>query len=101
MGDSLTERLGDGRAEDLLAHPLHRWATPTLVGLVRDLRHCRSMEDFYHFQQTMIDLLLNVEEQRAAVSRTRKMLRRTPDRLPAAVSIQVPASIDAGLINKY
>ena len=84
MGDSLTERLAEGRAEGLLTHPLHHWATTTLVGLVRDLRQCQSLQDAYHFQQTMIDLLLNVEEQRAAVSRTRKMLKRKPGRLPAA-----------------
>jgi len=83
VGDSLAARLSHGQAEDLLTHPVHQWATGTLVELVRDLRHCVSPGDAYHFQQRLIDLLLGVERDRAAVSRARKMLRKTPGKLPS------------------
>ncbi|GLY99837.1 hypothetical protein [Actinoplanes sp. NBRC 103695] len=82
MGDLLIERLGRGQAEDLLTHPFHQWAVGRLVELVRELRQCGSPEDAYHFQQRLIDLLLQVEQDRAAVSRARKMLRKKPGKTP-------------------
>jgi hypothetical protein len=49
------------RANRLFLHPIHPDAYNTLVSLITDLRQCRSFEDFYHFQQTLLEEILKIQ----------------------------------------
>ncbi|WP_238006125.1 hypothetical protein KZZ52_51715 [Dactylosporangium sp. AC04546] len=83
MRNSLMDRVSGNQIDVILTHPQHQHSFQTLIKLIRALRECRSVEDFYHFQQQLLELILEVEKRRSEVRRVLTRLRKEPGKLPA------------------
>jgi hypothetical protein len=70
------------RAGRVFLHPIHQEAFPVLVQLIIDLRKCRTYPDYYQFQQTLLDKVLEIQRHRLACRRVALRLR-AGKRLPA------------------
>jgi len=72
----LMDRTDGDEIDAVLTHPAHQRTMHTLVGLIRDLRACRTPDDLYHFQRRLRDLVLEVEKHRSVISQQVKRLHR-------------------------
>ncbi|MFH9044322.1 hypothetical protein ACH4FA_34000 [Streptomyces sp. NPDC017966] len=70
------------RLDALVKHPFHRETIERLIGFIRDLRECRTPEDYVAFQQDLLHATLTANAARAERSRVIKRLRRR-QKLPA------------------
>jgi hypothetical protein len=64
------------RANRLYLHPIHQDTYKTLVSLISDLRQCRSFEDFHHFQQALLEEILEIQGCGKACAWVAKRLRK-------------------------
>ncbi|WP_331751884.1 hypothetical protein OG713_45895 (plasmid) [Streptomyces sp. NBC_00723] len=81
MSPMLTDMPSD-RLDALIKHPFHRETVERLVGFIRDLRECRTPENYVAFQQDLLHATLAANAARAERSRVIKRLRRG-QKLPA------------------
>ncbi|MEU4039916.1 hypothetical protein [Streptomyces collinus] len=71
-----------GRLDVLIKHPFHRETGERLNAFIRDLRECRTTEDYVTLQQDMPHATLAANDARAERSRVIRRLRRG-QKLPA------------------
>jgi len=64
------------RANRIFRHPLHRETVGTVAELITSLRQCDSSEDYFAFQQDLLERVLAVQEHRAGCRRVVKLLRQ-------------------------
>jgi len=83
LRNMLMDRAAGNQIDLILTHARHQQALNTMIELIRDLRGCRSASDLYHFQRRLSELVLEVEQRRAEISRVRKRLGRRGGTLPA------------------
>jgi hypothetical protein len=78
-----------GRLDALIKHPFHRENGDRLVGFIKNLRECRSAEDFVMFQRELLQATLAVNFARAERSRVIKRLRKRESLPPDAPELVV------------
>jgi hypothetical protein len=83
MRNSLMDRAASGQADLIVTHPWHQQALNTIIGLITDLRRCRSSEDLYFFQDRLFDHVLEADRRRGQVRRVVKRLEGKSGTLPA------------------
>ncbi|MCU7731088.1 hypothetical protein ODJ79_45875 [Actinoplanes sp. KI2] len=76
MRARLMDRKGSDETDAVLTHPAHQQTLNALIGLIRDLRACRTPEDLYAFQNKLRDHVLEVEKHRNAITQQIKRLHR-------------------------
>ncbi|WP_328750262.1 hypothetical protein OHT57_32455 [Streptomyces sp. NBC_00285] len=81
MAPMLTDMSSD-RLDTLIKHPFHRENGERLIRFIKDLRECRSAEDFATFQRELLHATLAANLARAERSRVIKRLRKKQS-LPA------------------
>ncbi|VVJ21483.1 Uncharacterised protein [Amycolatopsis camponoti] len=64
------------RTNRIFLHPVHQEGVGTVAQLIKDLRQCRSAEDYFTFQQGLLAKVLAVQEYRTACRRVAKLLRQ-------------------------
>ncbi|MEV8435139.1 hypothetical protein [Streptomyces chartreusis] len=84
----LTDMASD-RLDVLIKHPFHRETVEHLVKFIRDLRECRTAEDYVAFQQDLLHATLAANGARAERSRVIKRLRRGQKLPPDAPELVV------------
>jgi hypothetical protein len=86
------------RANRLFLHPIHQTAVQDLVKLIIDLRQCDRYEDYFQFQQDLLEKVLQIQEHRAACTRILKRMqsgRGLPADVPELHSGENPNDADS------
>lgn len=91
----LTDMPSD-RLDVLIKHPFHRETGERLIAFIRDLRECRTPEDYVAFQQDLLHATLAANDARAERSRVIKRLRRGQKLPPDAPDLVIgdPHNLD-------
>lgn len=76
------DRAPGNQIDLILTHPRHQQALRTMIELIRDLRTCRTPADLYDFQRPLFQLVIEVEQRRAEISRVVKRLERPGGTVP-------------------
>lgn len=63
-------------ANQVYGRPLHHEIVSTLTELITSPRQCRCSEDYFLFQQDLLDWMLAVQDHRAACRRVAKLMRQ-------------------------
>jgi hypothetical protein len=69
------ERMTREQLDAVLAHPRHAKIFGVIEQLVTDLRSCRTNQNFYDFQQNLLDQVLETEVHRGACTRVVRRLK--------------------------
>ncbi len=86
------------RARQVSAHTLVQDTYYALPELIAGLRRCQAYEDYYHFQQELLEKVLAVQEHSAACTRVVRRLRShksVPADAPELRSGADPNELDA------
>ncbi|MEU4237733.1 hypothetical protein [Actinoplanes sp. NPDC026619] len=76
MRARLMDRTDGDEIDAVLTHPAHQQTLNTLIGLIRDLRACRTPHDQYAFQKQLRERVLELEKRRGAISQQVRRLHR-------------------------
>ncbi|GAB3414152.1 hypothetical protein [Flindersiella endophytica] len=102
MRNSLMDRVPDNQIDIILTHPDHRQALRTIIGLITDLRCCRTDSDFHDFQERLFQLVLDTEQRRSEISRIIKRLKKPGGTLPVGApdlgTDRDPSDLDSWLL---
>ena len=63
------------RSNRIFTHPIHQEGFADLVQLISELRQCRNYQDYYFFQQTLLEKILEVQRHRSQCARIARRLR--------------------------